>query len=279
MTYSLIEQEAINLCICLEAVADISNHALFKVVDVASIPSQTESHFHSYIHKELFLIRVLDFVKEKTDLNLTGVKGSCIDTLKNVCHTRCFDISNSICHLENSVQELDAWLSHRKLISLWLPTLDLNAEVEVSRLDFLKISGNHSKHNLSRLTAVSKDITKLLEGHGYSVPIEQIPLALDDFREHLQENYFSYYGTWLSELMNNIRWGIQNYLQPFYNQAYIRVESDSYMYRYEYPSEIKNDIPKQWYWRLMNNIRSRPHHKKFSGAYYLKEESSLEDDF
>ena len=275
MTYSAKEQEAINLCICLEAVGNISNHALFQIIDVSSYPGQSEVRFESHIHKELFLIRLLDFAKEKTDREFTGIKGSCLDVLKEVCATKSFNIGNSISNLEDSVKNLEAWLAHQKKIELWLPTLDVQAVIEVSRLDFLKISGNHSKHNLSRLTAVSREVGRILAENGYSVSAELIPLALDDFREHLQENYFVYYGTWLAELVNNVRWGIQEYLEPEFHHAYTRLD-EPHMYKYKYPSDIQGDVPRQWYWRLMNNVRARPYHKKFSGAFYLKEESSLE---
>jgi hypothetical protein len=126
------------------------------------------------------------------------------------------------------------------------------------------------------LTGVSKGIQTILKANGYSVPLEQIPLALEDFREHLQENYFVYYGTWLAELLNNIRWGLQDYLQPTFATSYTKDNPDDFNYRYEYPKEIQQEIPKQWFWRLMNNIRTGPSIKKFLGAHYLKYQSSLE---
>jgi len=116
----------------------------------------------------------------------------------------------------------------------------------------------------------------MLGKQGYLVPDEQIPLALDDFREHLAENYFIYYSTWLAELLNNLRWGIQAYLTPIFERSYRAGPEGSLMYSYEYPIEIRQDIPRQWFWRLMNNVRARPYLKQFIGARYLKEESSLE---
>jgi hypothetical protein len=157
-----------------------------------------------------------------------------------------------------------------------LPTLDINATVQVSRLDFLRISGNQSKHNLSRLTGVSRNVAKILNDNGYAVTPEHIPLALDDFREHLEENFFIYYGTWIAELMNNIRWGLQTYLNPVFLKSFRSKGSGSIMYTYEYPNEIQNEVARQWFWRLMNHIRTRPYLKKFVGAHYLKKQSSLE---
>jgi len=276
MNYSASEQEAIGLCVCLEAVDDIANHSLLELRDVSSLPGETEVYFHSHIHQQLFLIRLLDFVKEIGDKQLTGIQGSCLEVLRSACITESYEINGGINDLKESVEQLDKWLNYQMPITIWLPTLNINATIEISRLDFLKISGNHSKHNLSRLTGVSKDIAKILSDHGHSVPLEHIPLALDDFREHLEENFFVYYGTWLAELMNNIRWGVQTYLEPTFRKSYRAGGTESFAYTYEYPIEVKHDVPRQWFWRLMNNIRVRPYLKKFKGAHYLKKKSSLE---
>lgn len=83
------------------------------------------------------------------------------------------------------------------------------------------------------------------------------------------------YSTWLSELLNNVRWGLQTYLVPTFASSYKASSDDSLTYSYEYPYHIQEDVPRQWFWRLMNNIRARPYLKKFVGAHYLKQESSL----
>lgn len=276
MTYSAAERETIGLCICLEAVSDIANHSLLELRDVSSYPGEVEAIFQSRVHRDLFLIRLLDFVKETGSKQLTGVAGSCLAVLKQACVSQCFNVNRSVTELQSSVEALEVWLSEKKEITLWLPSLEINAKIKISRLDFLNITGNHSKHNLSRLTGVSRDLAKMLAEHGYCVSEEQIPLALDDFREHLAENYFVYYSTWLAELLNNIRWGLQSYLTPIFVISYKLDPTDSPMYTYEYPPEITNSVAREWFWRLMNNVRSRPYFKRFSGAHYLKKESSLE---
>jgi hypothetical protein len=274
MTYSTTEQEAIGLCICLEAVGDVANHALLDLREVSSLPGEMEVYFHSSDHQQLFLPRLLDFANERGDSTLTGVTGSCLDVLRSASTTKSFDRNGSIDGLKKSVEELDDWLNYRGPMTLWLPTLEINATLDVSRMELLRISGNHSKHNLSRLTGVSKEV--VISKNGYAVAVEQIPLALDDFREHFESNFFIYHGTWLAELMNNIRWGIQTYLEPTFRSSYRSAGAGSIAYTYDYPSEIRHDIPRQWFWRLMNNIRARPHVKKFVGAHYLKKRSSLE---
>lgn len=95
-------------------------------------------------------------------------------------------------------------------------------------------------------------------------------MALGDFREHLQEDYFSYYGTWLAELLNNVRWGLQDYLVPTYEASFERDPANVLSYSYKYPTAIANEVPRAWFRRLMDNIRSKPYLKRFVGAHYMK---------
>jgi hypothetical protein len=277
MTHSTAECEVIGLCICLEAVNDIANRALLSFRE-SEHAGGAEAIFDSSVHRDLFLIRLLDFVKESGSAQLTGVKGSCLAVLRQACATKSFDIGGSVSRLTVAVDALQSWLEHKKKMTLWLPTLDVDAMIEVSRLDFLSITGNHSKHNLSRLTGVSADIGKILNKHGYVVEEELIPLALDDFSEHLAENYFVYYGSWLAEMMNNLRWGMQSYLEPTFAQAYKADPEIPGMYGYECPIEIQSAVGRVWFWRLMNHVRARPYLTPFSTSSLLKRESSLEWD-
>jgi len=276
MPSNLIEKEAIGLCIALEAVGNMINHDLLEIKEASMSSGEAEVNFHTHIHQELFIVRLLDFVKEKGDNNLIGVSGSCLKVLQSACDTCSFNQDNSIELLKKSVQILNEWLSYKISIKLWLPTLDIDANVEVPRLKFIEVSGNICKHNLSRLTGISNQLFSILESKGYSVQLEQIPLALDNFRKNLNENYFVYYGTWLTEMLNNIIWGIHRYLQPIYNASLIKDDSNDIRYHYKYPNEITQKIPKQWFWRLMNNVRNKPYLRKFVGSHLLKGPSSLE---
>ena len=276
MNKNIVENEVIGLCIALEALDDIANHALFTMREVQEFPGEAELIFDSSVHKELFLVRLLDFVKEAGDKSLTRVSGSCLSMLKSAAMNASFDKDGSVAELGRSISELEDWLDAERPVSLWLPTLNLQATLEISRLEFITISGNQSKHNLSRLTGVSKFIATKLRDHGHAIAEEMVPLALDDFREHLSDNYFVYYSTWLAELLNNVRWGLQTYLLPTFAASY-RQEFDG-TYRYEYPASITNNISQLWFWRLMNNVRRKPNLKRFRGANYLKKESSLESE-
>jgi hypothetical protein len=275
MSYSTEEYEAIGLCIGLEAVNDIVNHALLKVRENSH--GEAEICFHTNIHQNMFLIRLLDFAKEEGDAALTGVNGSCLAVLQAACRTRSFDVDNSISALHESTTALANWLNAARALTLWLPALNTNAKLNVSRYELLYIAGNQVKHNTSRLTALSKRIALLLKESDYDLPVEQVRLALDDFHEHLNEDYFVYYATWLTELMNNVRWGIQKYLTPAYEASFTPDRGGGIRYTYCYPSSIATAVPREWFCRLMNNIRTGPYLMPFRGSRYLKREILQEE--
>jgi len=274
LNYNSIEKEIIGICICLEAIDSIANNGLVEIRRSSTSPEHTV-YFHSQIHQELFLLRLLDFVKESGDSKLTGVSGSCLQILKTICENCSIIENDNLVKLQASVKELDDFLKYKTSINIWLPDFDIEARIEVTRLDLIIISGNHCKHNLSRLTGVSKKIHTILIKNGYCIPIEKIPLALDNFRDHLQDNYFIYYGSWITEIINNIRWGIQIYLTPLYNRSYTK-KDDQYSYYYKIPPDVVNNIPQEWFWRLMNNIRKGPMLNPFKVHQYLKDKCSIE---
>lgn len=278
MELNSFERETIGLCISMEAIKDMVNHALLKITPYSDGSNEAEIYFHDFTHRSLFLIRFLDFAKECGDRKLTGVSGSCISVLEQATLKQSYNDNGSINELEAAISNINEWLEFESPLKLWLPTLDIEAKINVSRHDILKVSGNHSKHNLSRLTAVSKTIHKLLLRHGYDVDIQHIPLALEDFQEHLEQNYFIYYGTWMAQLLNDLLWGIQRYLEPEYRSSYTP-KGDMGSYRFIYPKKINNKISEEWYWRLMNNVRSGPIFHKFKAPEILRKTSSLERDW
>jgi len=273
MKYAGAEREAIGLCITLEAINDIANHELLKLTDIVSLPGQAEVHFPSRTHQHLFLTRLLDFAKENGDASLTGTRGSCLDVLEASCDSKAFNVNCSVLPLQQFTAALTQWLQENTPLKLWLPTVNINADLNVPRIEFLYISGNQVKHNLSRLTGLSRRIQAILHEHGYNVDLDQIPLALDDFQEHLQDGYFVYYGTWLTELLNNVRWGLQDYLLPTFNASIRFKPENPPMYFYEYPDSISAEIPRAWFWRLMNHVRSGPYLKRFVCAEHMKRNS------
>lgn len=265
------ELETIGLSIAIEALDNIGNHSTLQILPPEPLPYEAEVRFQTREHQQLFLIRLLDFVDERGDATLTGINGSCLDVLAAACATKSFNIGESVAPLERAVKNFQDWLNEPTRIRLWLPTLDVDALLTVPRRELVYIAGNQSKHNLSRLTAVSRRFAKVLKDHNYSVRPELIPLALDDLRTHLNEDYFVYYASWLTEHLTNLRWGAQVYLTPMFRQVYRPAPDGGHEYRYDIPDSLSSAIGKEWFWRLMNLVRSQPYLPPVHAARHLKE--------
>jgi hypothetical protein len=95
--------------------------------------------------------------------------------------------------------------------------------------------------------------------------LDEIQIALDDFREHFDYNYNAYYCTWLTEMLNNVRWGAQDY---------VRQESELSLKRSDgsYPKLVDHPIARQWYNRLITKVRAKPNFARFVGSSIFKSE-------
>lgn len=272
MSYSVPEREVIGLCIAWEAIDNLVNRSLLDLGHADEQPRAAEVRFPTMIHRDLFLVRLLDFSKEAGESALTGVQGSCLAVLEEACKSLSFEINGSSTTLIKATSALSDWLRATTTLNLWLPSLNVEAQLSVPRIQFLYIAGNQAKHNISRLTSVSRVIAKMLEEHGYNVALERIPLALDDFRENLHADYFTYYGSWLAELLNDVRWGLYLYLLPTFQRSFNTDPGGEFIYSYKYPDAIASEIPQEWFWRLMNLCRGEPFVKPFTVAKHMKKE-------
>jgi len=273
MSQNAAEYEVIGLCIAWEALGEIVNHSLLQILKLEASSGEAEVRFQTREHQQLFLVRLLDLVNEQGDGTLTGVKGSCLEVLRRACATRTFDVESSVSPLHRAVERFDVWLSAKTPLRLWLPTLDIDVRLTVARRELLFIAGNQSKHNLTRLTRVAKRTAKILLEHGHSVPPELIPLTLDEIRHQLQEDYFAYYGAWISEHLLLVQWGIYHYLRPTFQTVYRPPVDGDYQYSYEVPPEIDSEVGRQWFWRLMHHVRAMPFVEPFYAPKYLKHEA------
>ena len=74
--------------------------------------------------------------------------------------------------------------------------------------------------------------------------------------------------TKLSQMLNNIAWGIQDYLTPEYERSYTvdherSKATNAIMYSFDYPPDVVSDLGRAYYWDLMNEIRDKPYIQRF----------------
>lgn len=271
-------KEAISLCIAYEALGNLVNHSLMLFTPSTIILGEVEVRFHSTPHRDLFQIRLLDFVHERGDRSLLGDSISCLRAIEEACNNPTLGPRQSADDLSIAAAALRAWLDSPIRPRLWLSGLGLDVRPTVSRVELLTIAGNQSKHNLSRLTGVSRQVQSMLSAQGHEVALELIPFALDDLREHLGENIVIYYGTWAAELLNNLTWALHSYLEPIYKKHLIDMDGQMPgMYRFRPLPGVESDSPEHfWFHRLLNHARRQPCVRPFKCPSYLKEQCSLE---
>ncbi len=152
----------------------------------------------------------------------------------------------------------------------WLPSINKQVLLTLTRLSFLKACGNISKHNLLRLGSVAEEIVQTLAVNGVSITLEEGFLVLADFYEQFHTDTLNYHSSTIAEFLNNIRWGIHEYLQAEYQRSVVTEGGDPPKYRYIYPKNIVTEFARTCFWDLMEEVRRGPHVKRFRVTRWLK---------
>jgi hypothetical protein len=265
MKYSGIEQEVIILKAVTELIDSMVNFAL---LDLLGDDPDSEIVFKDYTHQRFFNIILVDF------LSCTDKKGpikqtSYLGGLREIVDNPCFNENNSVHNLKVATKDFKDWLEQEVEVDIWLPSIDTNTKLKISRFDFLKMTGDISKHNYLRAVGVAEELKEILQKSGITVDINEALLALAEFYERFQE-ILGYHSSTIAEFLNNIRWGIYDYLQPEFKKSIVREGGDPPKYHYTYPKGIKTKFAKECYWESMNEVRIKPYMRKFKVTKWLK---------
>lgn len=260
------EKEILGLLAAIEAIDSMINNEIFEL---KGLNQDRQIYFHTDVHQMFFNVLLIDFLSE-VDEALTGHKVSCLGVLKEICKVPKFNIDDSIDQLASTVSVLDEWLEAEVVVDTWLPSIDKQLDIKILRREYIKICGNISKHHFARLTRVARDVRSILERSGMSICREESMLVLDDIFAKFHEDTLNYHGSWLAEMLNNIRWGMHEYLLPEFNRAIQYGRNDPMKYEYEVPDAIGTKFGRSCYWKLMNNIRRKPCMPRFKTTNYLK---------
>ena len=77
-----------------------------------------------------------------------------------------------------------------------------------------------------------------------------------------------YHSSIVAKYLNDIRWGIQDYLIKEFEESIQFKEHGRY--EYTIPKSITTDIDQYIYWELMNEVRQKPYVSKFNVNIYLR---------
>jgi len=242
----------------------------FEILQLSEGKGGSQAIFRTAVHQRLFNIILVDFLS-KPGREFAGKRNSCLDAVDDVCETPLFNQGNSVKSLRRAVKTFKRWLERGiKVKKVWLPSINLEATVSIQRQQFIKICGDISKHNFSRLSRRVEDLKKVLSSSGVQITDEDGLLVIEDFYEKFHTDLFTYHGSHIVELLNDIRWGIHEYLQPEFRHSIKYDESNPPMYSYTYPTGVDTKFAKNCYWALMNEVRAKPYVKQFKTYSVLK---------
>lgn len=264
----MIESEVILLRNSYEHIGDLVNHSLMKLQGKG-----LEKHiiFHDMNQRRLFFILLVDFLS-KTDKKGPIKQTSFLRGLLDVTENPQFSINNSEHELKKSLNALVGWLNDTTLIEMWLPSISHEVKLNIKRLDFLKMSGDISKHNYLRVISVANLLQNLLSESGIKVTQEQAILALPDFQERFSEDILIYLASHICEMLNNICWGIYTYMIPEFGNSYHRTNDNLAGYAFHVPESIQSEYARDCYWELMNGLIRKPFFEKFTVSDVFKTE-------
>ena len=263
-----IEKEIIYLLAIKQFIDEMVN---FEVIDLIGENHDAEVRFKTRTHQKFFNIILVDFLS-CADTKILGEEQPYLRALASICKNPFFNQNNSIKSLRTSTQNFREWLNTKFTVEkIWLPTINLKTNLSIKRIEFIKICGNLSKHNFSRLSGVAKEIIEIFQRNNSRLDEESALAIFEEFYDWFHNNIFNYHSSAIAKFLNNIRWGIYEYLEPEYNKSIVYIENDYYKrYRYTYPQGVNNKFAKGCYWNLMNEVRSKPYMKQFEITKYLK---------
>ena len=264
--FSPIEWEMIALKALTDALDSMLNHS---VMTLRGNDPNTEIVFDSSVHQRLFTILLVDFLA-KPEKAIVGFDGSYLELLSGICHSPSAGEPKSIMALATSVEHLSSWLSSKIEVTVWLPSLYKETNVTIQRSDFIWITGNISKHNFARLTRVSRKLIKIFQANDVEFNLHQAITVLDEFYERFHDDILNYHSSALAEILNNVRWGIHNYLEPLFKDSFMSDPDDPIQYEYQYPQGLNHEFARSCFWDVMNEVRRGPNIRPFKAPWYLK---------
>ena len=221
--FSDIEEEVILLKAVQELIDSMVN---FEVLDLYGSDPDSNISFRSITHQRFFNIILVDFLS-RTDKKALVKQRSYLGALREISRNPNFDVDGSATSLGEATCEFADWLEQQVEVQTWLPSIDTETKLKLSRIAFLKMCGDISKHNFLRAIGVAEELRKALSESNVSIELDDALLAMADFYERFHTDILNYHGSTIAEFLNNIRWGIYEYLQPEFRRSIVWESSKS----------------------------------------------------
>lgn len=261
--YTDLEYEIIGLKVAVDTIDSMVNHQMLEFLGTS--PAM-ETRFPNNPHQKLFYILLTDFLSRKTEASLLPGELSVLEQLGVIVSDPAFEKDESAAKLKSAHKALSDWLAKEIIVEVWTSSLNLQLSLPLTRHDIVYFAGNMSKHHFGHLSAVIGKIYKLMDDQNR--PRHDLIPALESVYAELHDNILNYHASTIAEMLNNIRWGIHDYLEPEFKRAYRK--TDDIFYEFEVPVGIKTDFARSCYWDLMNSVRGKPYINRFTVNEILK---------
>lgn len=261
-----MEQEVIYLSAVNELLGSMLN---YELITIGGEGDRQSVQFKTMTHQQFFFIALVDFLS-RTDEKAPVPSMPYLRALRTITEAPSFNKNDSVLGLKKAVEAFTNWLNVEIDVPLWLPSIILEVEICLPRCLLLKIVGNLSKHNSLRSVGVAEDLQRLLRKAGSNIQLYQAMLVQEEIYEIFHDDVCVYHASTIAEFLNELSWGIQNYLKPEYSHSFTPSIDGSPYYGFQYPPELENHYAKTRYWNLMNQIRSGPIFEPFIVTEHLK---------
>ena len=154
-----IEEEVILLKAVKELIDSMVN---FEILDVLGSDPECNILFRTMTHQRFFNIVLVDFLS-RTDKKAEVRQTSYLGALKSICNAPNFDVGQSIILLAESTRAFAAWLEQEVEVKTWFPSINMETTLKITRISFLKMCGDISKHNFLRSAGVATELSVCLE--------------------------------------------------------------------------------------------------------------------
>jgi hypothetical protein len=266
---SALDREVVALTAIWDLIGSMVHYSHFEK---GHATNEATLMFRNREASRLFLIMLADFLSPPNAGTFGLVKGTQGGSLGSTHLTLLEMIATNprLGHdsslLAKPCLDFAAWLDGYSVIDAWLPSIKRDGPLTVQRVTFLKICGTVSKHGIARLGDIAGKVQAILMQNGTQVSLGEAYLVIPEFREWFEDTVFAYHASSIACLLNDIRWGIFNYLRPEFQRAYRpeQAKNGLQMYGFDVPTDITDPLINSMYWDLMNNVRAEPYFPRFT---------------
>lgn len=209
MTFTELEQEAIVLNAVIGMVDDMVNHAIFclpgeKREDTNLLPQTSDTLRQFAILLRDFLSPVtgkgqgpMPFGLPKPPKGSKATDHTTLFYLARVCENPL--IGRDLDTLAKLVHDFTEWLEDAAFVpKVWLSTIQVEVNLTIKRIEFIRMGGDIGKHNFLRLGGQAAKLQRILRENGVTISESQAYAALPDCWDWFHTHLFAYHASTLA---------------------------------------------------------------------------------